>query len=110
MKKIIRLTESDLLNLVKRVIKEQGQTFPMDGKPHSVGPGMLKNTSGTSKEYNMIDTCASMGVKSPGYCDTQGKKPVKSCAALGVKTPGNCYVDTKKPIPNQSPNLGMVVN
>jgi hypothetical protein len=51
----------------------------------------------------MIDTCASMGVKTPGYCDTQGKKPVKSCASLGVKTPGFCYVDTKKPIPNQAP-------
>jgi hypothetical protein len=44
-----------------------------------------------------------MGVKTPGYCDTQGKKPVKSCASLGVKTPGFCYVDTKKPIPNQAP-------
>ena len=44
-----------------------------------------------------------MGVKSPGQCDTQGKKPVKSCASLGVKTLGYCYVDTKKPIPNQEP-------
>ena len=46
-----------------------------------------------------------MGVKSPGQCDTQGKKPVKSCASLGVKTPGYCYVDTKKPIPNQEPKV-----
>ena len=46
MKKIIRLTESDLLNLVKRVIKEQEHKFPMDGKPHGVGPGMPKNTNG----------------------------------------------------------------
>jgi hypothetical protein len=62
-----------------------------------------KISSSSSKEYNMIDTCASMGVKTPGYCDTQGKKPVKSCASLGVKTPGFCYVDSKKPIPNQAP-------
>ena len=79
MKKIIRLTEADLTRLVSRVIQEQ------------------------SKKYNTIASCASMGVKSPGQCDTQGKKPVKSCASLGVKTPGYCYVDTKKPIPNQEP-------
>jgi hypothetical protein len=79
MKKIIRLTEADLTRLVSRVIQEQ------------------------SKKYNTIASCVSMGVKSPGQCDTQGKKPVKSCASLGVKTPGYCYVDTKKPIPNQEP-------
>ena len=86
MKKIIRLTESDLMRLVKRVIKEQNKT------------------------YNMIDTCASMGVKSIGYCDTQGKKPVKSCASMGVKSIGYCYVDTKKPIPNPAPNIGKTLN
>ena len=48
MKKIIRLTESDLLNLVKRVIKEQEHKFPMDGKPHSVGPGMSPQTPTTT--------------------------------------------------------------
>ena len=90
-KKIIRLTESDLTRLVQRVIKEQSKVMTD------------KMVSSSSKEYNMIDTCASMGVKTPGYCDTQGKKPVKSCASLGVKTPGFCYVDTKKPIPNQAP-------
>ena len=77
--KIIKLTESDLTKLVSRVIKEQ------------------------SKGFNTIASCASMGVKSPGQCDTQGKKPVKSCASLGVKTPGYCYVDTKKPVPNMTP-------
>ena len=76
MKKIIRLTESDLARLVNRVIEEQ------------------------SKKNNTIKTCASMGIKSPGYCDTQGKKPVIGCASLGVKTSGYCYVDTKKPIPS----------
>jgi hypothetical protein len=90
MKKTIRLTESDLVKLVQRVVNEQSQI-----------QGQTKVQSG--KEYNMIDTCASMGVKTRGYCDTQGKKPVKSCASLGVKTPGFCYVDTKKPIPNQAP-------
>jgi hypothetical protein len=91
MGKIIRLTEADLTRLVSKVIKEQSKVM------------IDKVSSSSSKEYNMIDTCASMGVKTPGYCDTQGKKPVKSCASLGVKTPGFCYVDTKKPIPNQAP-------
>ena len=91
-KKAIRLTESDLTRLVNKVIKEQSKVM-MDKVV----------SSSSSKEYNMIDTCASMGVKTPGYCDTQGKKPVKSCASLGVKTPGFCYVDSKKPIPNQAP-------
>jgi hypothetical protein len=60
----------------------------------------------SNKEYNQIDTCASMGIKTVGYCDTQGKKPVKSCAELGVKTPGYCYVDTKQPVPNMAPKSG----
>lgn len=80
-KKIIRLTESDLTRLVQRVIKEQSKI------------------QSSSQNNNMIDTCASMGVKSPGYCDTKAKKPIKSCSELGVKTPGFCYVDTKKPVP-----------
>jgi hypothetical protein len=79
MGKIIRLTEADLTRLVSKVIKEQ------------------------SKKYNTIGSCASMGIKSPGQCDTQGKKPVKTCASFGVKSPGYCYVDTKKPVPNQAP-------
>lgn len=96
-KKIIRLTEADLTRLVQRVIKEQATiNLPMT-------TGGNKQVKLQSKGYNMIDTCASMGIKSPGYCDTQGKKPVKSCASLGVKTPGFCYVDSKKPIPNQAP-------
>ena len=94
MAKIIRLTEADLTRLVSRVIKEQSKV--MTDKVVS---------SSSSKKYNTIASCASMGVKSPGQCDTQGKKPVKSCASLGVKTPGYCYVDTKKPIPNQEPKV-----
>jgi hypothetical protein len=90
MGKIIRLTEADLTRLVSKVIKEQSKV-------------MKDKVASSSKNYNMIDTCASMGVKSPGYCDTQGKKPIKSCASMGVKTPGYCYVDTKKPVPNQAP-------
>jgi hypothetical protein len=107
MGKIIRLTEADLTRLVSKVIKEQSKVM-MDKVASSSSSSpkskvMTDKVVSSSKNYNMIDTCASMGVKSPGYCDTQGKKPVKSCAELGVKSPGVCYVDTKKPIPNQAP-------
>lgn len=92
MGKVIRLTESELKKMIVSIVKEQSS---------------IKSSS--SKEYNMIDTCASMGVKTPGYCDTQAKKPVKSCASMGIKTPGFCYVDTKKPVPNMAPNSGQSI-
>ncbi len=91
MGKVIRLTESELTKIIVDIVKEQS------------------NIKSTGKEYNMIDTCASMGVKTPGYCDTQAKKPVKSCASMGIKTPGFCYVDTKKPVPNMAPNSGQSI-
>lgn len=101
MKKVIRLTEAELTNLIKKVIQEQA-TIKL---PMTTGGNKEVKVS-SSKEYNMIDTCASMGIKTPGYCDTQAKKPVKSCADLGIKTPGYCYVDTKKPVPNMAPKSG----
>ncbi len=52
-----------------------------------------------SSQKNSIVQCASLGIKSKGYCDTMGKKPVMSCAEMGIKTPGFCYVDTKEPVP-----------
>jgi len=91
MGKIIKLTESELTKIIVDIVKEQS------------------SIKSTSKEYNMIDTCASMGVKTPGYCDTQAKKPVKSCASMGIKTPGYCYVDTKKVVPNLAPKSGQSI-
>lgn len=55
--KIRHIQESNQ-RLEKRILNEQGQTFPMDGKPHSVGPGMPKNTnSNPTKEVvaNLIN-------------------------------------------------------
>ena len=89
MGKVVRLTEQDLVRLVNKVINEQ---LISDKKLDAY----IK-----AKKGNMIDKCANMGVKSPGYCDTVGKKPVETCAKLGVKSPGYCYVDTKKPIPEK---------
>jgi len=106
MKKIVRLTESDLVHLVNKVLNEQssiGFVEKMTPPSSQSKPNVMKDKMvqpSTSKEYNMINTCSSMGVKSPGYCDTQAKKPIKLCAELGVKTPGFCYVDSKKPVPN----------
>jgi hypothetical protein len=110
MGKIIRLTEADLTRLVSKVIKEQSKVM-MDkvasSSSSSTKPKVMTDKMvSSSQNYNMIDTCASMGVKSPGYCDTRAKKPVKSCASLGVKTPGVCYVDTKKLVPGLPPKQG----
>jgi hypothetical protein len=51
-----------------------------------------------STKNDKVASCASLGVKTPGYCEVKSKKPVKPCSELGVKTPGYCYADTKQPI------------
>jgi ABC-type antimicrobial peptide transport system permease subunit len=87
--------------------KPKGMTDKVVSSSSSEKPkGMTDKvvSSSSSKKYNVIGTCASMGVKTPGYCDTEGKKPVKWCASMGVKTIGYCYVDSKKPISNPVPH------
>lgn len=78
MAKIIKLTESDLERIVKRVIKEQ--------------------TNNLKKED--VVKCASLGIKSPGYCDKKTRKPLKKvpCSFIGVKFFGDCDGITGKPI------------
>jgi len=83
MKKTVSLTEVQLKDIINRVVSEQ-----------------LKDmVSSVASQKNSIVQCASLGIKSKGYCDTMGKKPVMSCAEMGIKTPGFCYVDTKEPVP-----------
>jgi hypothetical protein len=77
MKKIIRLTESELARIIERVVKE--------------------NKKSSSDETKFV-SCSQLGVKHVGKCERKTKKPVESCGKLGVKTPGYCYVDTKKPV------------
>jgi len=112
-KKIIRLTEADLTRLVSKVIKEQAKVMKdkmVSPTSTSPKPKVMKDKMvSPPKNYNIIGTCASMGVKSPGYCDTQAKKPVKSCAALGIKSPGVCYIHTKKLVPNQDPKAAEIL-
>ena len=77
MKRIIKLTESDLARIVKRVIREQkSEDTPKDDR---------------------FCSCSKIGVKYAGLCDRKTKKPVESCSKLGVKTPGYCYLD-KTPV------------
>lgn len=95
MKKVIRLTEAELTNLIKKVIQEQA-TIKL---PMTTG-GNREVKVPSSNGVNLIDTCASMGIKGLGYCDTKEKKPVKPCKDLGSRSPGYCYVDTKQPVPN----------
>lgn len=60
--------------------------------------GYGKPLNEQSTKEDKVASCASLGVKTPGYCEIKSKKPVKPCAELGVKTIGYCYVDTKQPI------------
>jgi len=80
MKKIIRLTESDLVRIVKRVINETEENISDDGK---------------------FVSCGKIGVKHMGMCEKKTKRPVEKCAKFGIKSPGYCYVDTQKVVPNK---------
>ncbi len=77
MKKVIRLTEAELTNLIKKVIQEQSS-------PMTTGRNRDSKVL-SSSGINLIDTCASMGIKGLGYCDTKEKKPVKPCKDLGSR-------------------------
>jgi hypothetical protein len=87
-KEMLGTTEKSLQSQATDVVKNVGKT---------VYNAARANT--TSQQNNMIALCSDLGVKSPGYCDTRGKKPIKSCAEMGIKTPGYCYVDTKQLVP-----------
>lgn len=49
-------------------------------------------------EEERFVSCSSLGIKSPGMCEKNTKKPVELCSKLGVKTPGYCYVVNKQPL------------
>jgi hypothetical protein len=80
MGKVIRLTETDLVRLVKRILSEQPTT---------------QNNTDTQKT---IVPCSELGVKFNGKCHAKSKKPVKPCGELGTKTTGWCFVDNKQSV------------
>ena len=90
MKKIIKLTESDLTKIVRRIILEMGdqQDIPT----------------------NDIKLCSEMGIKEVGFCNSNGKKVrFGPCAKLEIKSPGMCEFTTRKPV-EFCPNLGVNIN
>jgi hypothetical protein len=95
MKRIVRLTEQDLVRLVNRVISEQSNPVAQTG--------YVRNPRGYTKptqNNTQFVSCSSLGIKSPGYCDSKTKRPVAPCSQFGVKTPGYCFMDNKQPVPN----------
>lgn len=78
MKKVIRLTESDLKNIIKRTINEQ--------------MGKLKAED--------VVSCSKLGVKTMGYCNKNTKEPIEKlpCSFIGVKSPGMCDGRTGDPV------------
>ena len=89
------INEQDLVRLVNRVIKEQANPVAQTG--------YVRNPRGYTKptqNNTQFVSCSSLGIKSPGYCDSKTKRPVAPCSQFGVKTPGYCFMDNKQPVPN----------
>lgn len=78
MGKVIRLTESQLTHIIKKIIKEQVKTLP-----YPIPKGLIP--------------CGKIGVKYIGLCHEQKKLPVEKCSKFGLKYDGWCFVATKEP-------------
>ena len=81
MKKVVRLTESELIKIIKRVIKED-------------------NSQSSNIPKEDVVKCASVGTKSLGYCNRKTKQPLVMfpCSYIGVKSLGMCDGKTGQPI------------
>ena len=65
MKKIVKLTESDLMNIIKRVIKEEKSSLTPTKKPVYDKPVALAGCTNTSN-YQCMNCSPSSG--SPSWC------------------------------------------
>ena len=94
MKKVIRLTESDLTRLIKKILSEQ----PLDSGITLCSEIGVKTIGFCDKNKKVVrfGPCSKLGVKYSGMCEYKTKRPVESCAKLGVKANAICYVDTKE--------------
>jgi hypothetical protein len=94
MKKVIRLTESDLQRLIKKILNEQssnsGITLCSEIGVKTIG------FCNKNKKVVRFGPCGKLGVKYAGMCEFKTQRPVESCAKLGVKANAICYVDTKE--------------
>jgi restriction endonuclease S subunit len=88
MKRIIRLTESDLARIVRRVIKEQEETFKL--RPGMVGTGYMSDTAEgkTYKVNNVKDL--NNGVIEVEFINKRGQKE------YGYYEPKDAYKGNKK--------------
>ena len=61
MKKIVRLTEGDLIRLVKRVISEQGNPINPIANLGAFGSGPTKSNSGAARPQNLSPVSGFIG-------------------------------------------------
>lgn len=91
MKKIVRITESDINRIVKKILNE---TTP-------------SAYDCSKKDARLVD-CGSFGIKSMGCCEKSTQRMVRLCKEKfpDSKLFGYCYDDTKevKPLPSSNSN------
>lgn len=104
-------SDKQLEKLSNKVLSEAGLKVKADDlKSDPTLADKLKDKDVTvvpEGEDERFVSCSSLGVKSPGMCEKNTKKPVQLCSRLGIKTPGYCYVGDKKPVEKTSASVNL---
>jgi hypothetical protein len=97
---VIKLTESQLKEVIKNVIKEDNIPSEGDIVPcSSIGVKTIGFCNKTTKTQVKFGPCSFIGIKHSGFCEFKTKQPIVQCSKLGVKSIGMCYVSSKQPVP-----------
>jgi hypothetical protein len=95
MKKVIRLTESDLMNIVKKVLKESGKNMLMEAGPCPT------NMGGGSCDDPQYPSCVTAGVSSGNptqhCCPEDYGGEISNCTSRGLATSGVKVTPSKTP-------------
>lgn len=106
MKRIIKLTESDLTRIVRRVLNEQRTTIKLCTEYGVQKEGFCNK----DKKPVRFGPCAYLGIRNPGFCEFKTKKMVEFCHKLDPrpKTPCKvCYATSKQVVPGTCRSMGI---